>query len=66
MVASKSSSKDMAAVDLKLEALRHQMAATEGGAGIDAYIIPSEDPHMVSSDLRPLQRIYPIGTTAVC
>lgn len=55
MVASKNSSKSSAAVDPKLEALRHQMASAEGGAGVDAYIIPSEDPHMVSSLPRPLQ-----------
>ena len=37
------------ATDPKLEALRKQMAAAEDGAGVDAYIIPSEDPHMVTT-----------------
>ncbi len=33
--------------DPKLVALRQQMAAAEGGKGVDVYIIPTEDPHMV-------------------
>ena len=35
------------AVDPKLVALRQQMAYAEDGKGIDVYIIPTEDPHMV-------------------
>lgn len=31
----------------KLVKLREQMAAADGGAGVDAFIVPSEDPHMV-------------------
>lgn len=34
-----------AAVDPKLAKLREFMAAADGG--VDAFIIPSEDPHMV-------------------
>ena len=66
MVASKSSSKEKAAVDPKLEALRHHMAAAEGGAGVDAYIIPSEDPHMVSTGPRPIPPMRSIPDTTVC
>lgn len=36
-----------AAVDPKLAALREAMAQADGGRGISAFIIPSEDPHMV-------------------
>lgn len=32
--------------DERLAALRAEMAAAAGGAGVQAYIIPSEDPHM--------------------
>lgn len=46
MVAGKSGAKAGIPVDPKLEALRQQMAAADGGAGVDVYIIPSEDPHM--------------------
>ncbi len=31
----------------KVEQLRKEMAAADGGRGVSAYIIPSEDPHMV-------------------
>lgn len=31
----------------KVEQLRKLMAAANGGKGVQAYIIPSEDPHMV-------------------
>lgn len=41
--------------DPKLAALREAMAAADGGAGVHAYIIPSEDPHMVPS-IPPLRR----------
>ena len=35
-----------------VEQLRKEMAAADGGRGVSAYIIPSEDPHMVRlSDL---------------
>ena len=35
-----------------VEQLRKEMAAADGGRGISAYIIPTEDPHMVRlSDL---------------
>ena len=37
-----------ASLDTKLTALREKMAAADGGAGVVAYIIPSEDPHMAS------------------
>ena len=33
--------------DAKVEQLRKLMAAADGGKGVQAYIIPSEDPHMV-------------------
>eukprot|EP00884_Botryococcus_braunii_P009047 jgi/Botrbrau1/18143/Bobra.53_1s0015.2 len=35
-----------AAKDERVEALREQMRLADGGRGVDAYIIPSEDPHM--------------------
>lgn len=41
----------IAGKDLKVEALREQMRAADGGRGVDAYIIPSEDPHMVRQSL---------------
>ena len=31
----------------KVDQLRRLMAAADGGKGVQAYIIPSEDPHMV-------------------
>jgi len=35
-----------------VEQLRKEMAAADGGRGVSAYIIPTEDPHMVRlSDL---------------
>lgn len=38
--------------DYNVEQLRKEMAAADGGRGVSAYIIPSEDPHMVRlSDL---------------
>ena len=33
--------------DYKVDQLRKEMAAADGGKGVHAYIIPSEDPHMV-------------------
>ena len=36
-----------AATDPKLTALREAMSAANGGQGVQAYIVPSEDPHMV-------------------
>ena len=36
-----------AATDPKLTALREAMSAANGGQGVHAYIVPSEDPHMV-------------------
>lgn len=36
-----------AAADPKLEALRREMAKADDGRGVTAFIIPSEDPHMV-------------------
>ena len=42
-----------AAGDPKLAALREQMAAADDGAGVAAYIIPSEDPHMERPPCRP-------------
>ena len=36
-----------AVTDKKLVELRKSLASAEGGAGVDAYIIPTEDPHMV-------------------
>ena len=36
------------AADPKLAALRQQMAAADGGKGVDVYVIPTEDPHMVT------------------
>lgn len=36
----------------KVEQLRKEMAVADGGKGVSAYIIPTEDPHMVRlSDL---------------
>jgi Xaa-Pro aminopeptidase len=35
-----------AATDPKLTALREAMSAANGGQGVHAYIVPSEDPHM--------------------
>lgn len=32
--------------DYKVDQLRKEMAAADGGKGVHAYIIPSEDPHM--------------------
>lgn len=37
--------------DLKLEALRQLMREADGGRGVDAYIVPTEDPHMVCLSL---------------
>jgi len=42
--------KSAAAPDPRLSALRAAMAAADGGAGVDAYIIPTEDPHMVREE----------------
>lgn len=42
--------------DPKLVALREKMAAADDGAGVAAYIIPSEDPHMVNPSVRQLHR----------
>jgi hypothetical protein len=36
-----------APADPKLTALREAMVGANGGQGVHAYIIPSEDPHMV-------------------
>jgi len=33
--------------DPKLVALRQAMAAADGGKGVDVYVVPTEDPHMV-------------------
>ncbi len=35
--------------DPKLSALRQALTQADGGKGVDAYIIPTEDPHMVHS-----------------
>jgi hypothetical protein len=37
--------------DSRLAALRAAMAAADGGRGVDAFIIPTEDSHMVSEEL---------------
>lgn len=42
------------AVDERLQKLRKEMASADGGRGVDAYIIPTEDPHMVRIDQEPL------------
>lgn len=34
--------------DAKVAAMRAAMAAADGGRGVQAFIVPSEDPHMVS------------------
>jgi hypothetical protein len=39
---------DGAGGDARLAGLRAEMAKAAGGKGVDAYIVPSEDPHMVS------------------
>lgn len=36
-----------AAVDPKLVAMREALARADGGKGVQAFIVPSEDPHMV-------------------
>lgn len=36
------------AVDEKLVKIRELMAKADGGRGVQAFIVPSEDPHMVS------------------
>ncbi len=33
--------------DPKLVALRQAMADADGGKGVDVYVVPTEDPHMV-------------------
>ena len=33
--------------DPKLVALRQAMAGADGGKGVDVYVVPTEDPHMV-------------------
>jgi len=35
------------AVDAKLQSMRTIMKNLENGKGVDAFIVPSEDPHMV-------------------
>jgi hypothetical protein len=32
----------------RLSAVRAAMRLADGGAGVDAFIVPTEDPHMVS------------------
>ena len=39
--------------DPKLVALRQQMAAADGGKGVDVYVVPTEDPHMVRGGRKP-------------
>lgn len=58
MVVSKGGAKAGIPMDAKLVALRQQMAAADGGAGVDAYIIPSEDPHMVGIPSHHKLNIY--------
>ena len=41
------------AVDAKLNRLREAMAKADGGKGIHAFIVPSEDTHMVGGGLSP-------------
>lgn len=43
--------------DAKLAALRELMRKADGGKGVDAYIIPTEDPHMASPPPATYSRI---------
>ena len=38
--------------DDKLVALRELMEKADGGNGVDAYIVPTEDPHMVCTSVQ--------------
>ena len=40
------------AADDKLLALRELMEKADGGNGVDAYIVPTEDPHMVCTSVQ--------------
>lgn len=40
-----------ARADVKLENLRALMATADGGKGVDAFIVPTDDPHQVPSSL---------------
>ena len=52
--------------DPKLVALRQQMAAADGGKGVDVYVIPTEDPHMVTiRQLTQCHSLIPASTTAM-
>ena len=42
-----SEAKTEAQVSHKVEQLRKEMAKADHGKGVQAYIIPTEDPHMV-------------------
>lgn len=39
-----------APADAKVARMREAMAAADGGRGVQAFIVPSEDPHMVSKE----------------
>lgn len=43
--------------------LRKEMAAADGGRGVSAYIIPTEDPHMVK--LSKLATMHVISASAM-
>ncbi len=38
-----------APADPKVASMRAAMAAADGGRGVQAFIVPSEDPHMVGA-----------------
>jgi hypothetical protein len=44
------------AKDEKLNRMREAMAKADGGKGVHAFIVPSEDPHMVGYRSRELER----------
>jgi hypothetical protein len=54
-----------AAKDERVEALREQMRFADGGRGVDAYIIPSEDPHMVRPHPSPQLLLYSMAKPGV-
>ncbi len=48
--------------DFKVDQLRKEMAAADGGKGVHAYIIPTEDPHMVCKQFQRYIRFQAFAT----
>ena len=46
MVSDPDAAAQAAPVDERLAAVRRAMAAVDGGKGVHAFIVPTEDPHM--------------------